>query len=125
LQRILAIHCANPSTVLLVTKNKLHPQIVRVLLATCEWIKVFDQVQVTVTALVNAVAVEAIAKLHEKVASPSTATPTLTESMSAGNTRVFPACAVSVNETGLVPTLNPRTGDSALSIEPVSEPVTS
>jgi hypothetical protein len=43
-------------------KEKLHPQIVRVLLATCEWIKFFAHAQtVVVTALVYAVAVEAMA----------------------------------------------------------------
>jgi hypothetical protein len=62
LQRILAIHCANPSSVLLAMKEKLHSQIVRVLLATCEWIKFFTHAQtVVVTALVYAVAVEAMA----------------------------------------------------------------
>ena len=39
----------------------------------------------TVTAEVNAAAVEAIPKLAEKVASPSTATPMLIESMIASN----------------------------------------
>jgi hypothetical protein len=61
LQRILAVHCANPSTVLFVSIEKLHSQIVRVLLATCEWIKFFTHVQtLVVTALVYAVAVEAM-----------------------------------------------------------------
>jgi hypothetical protein len=62
LQRILAVHCANPSTVLFVSIEKLHPQIVKGVVTTCEWIEVFAHAQtLVVTALVYAVAVEAIA----------------------------------------------------------------
>jgi hypothetical protein len=61
LQRIFAVHCPDPSTVLLALKNKLHSQIVWGVLTTCEWIKVFDQDQVAVTAPANVVEVEAMA----------------------------------------------------------------
>jgi hypothetical protein len=47
--------------VLLALKRKLHPQIVWGVLTTCEWIEVFDQDQVAVTAPANVVAVDAMA----------------------------------------------------------------
>jgi len=67
--------------------------------------------------------------LHEKVASPSTATPKVTESISARNAIVLPPCAVSVSETGDVAEVDaiPIKGISKAesSIDPVNEPVTS
>jgi hypothetical protein len=106
-------------------KKKLHPQIVWGVLTTCEWIKVLDQDQLAVTAPANVVAVEAMAKFAEKVASPSTATPTVNESMIAGKTSVLPVSAVKVMLAAAVFPVNATVGDVPLSSEPVIEPVRS
>jgi hypothetical protein len=125
LQCNFAVNCADPSTVLLALKKELHSQIVWGVLTTCEWIKVFDQDQVAVTAPANVVEVEAIPKFAENVASPSTATPAVNESTITGKTSVFPESAVKVILAAAVLPEKARVGANALSIEPVIDPVTS
>jgi len=105
--------------------DKLHPQIVEVFLSTRKWIQVLRQVQEIVTALVNAVSVEAMPKFAEKVASPSTETPTVIESMIALKRSVLPLSAVKVMFAAAVLPVNATVGDVALSRDPVIEPVTS
>ena len=82
-----------------------------------------------VTADVNAAAVEAIPKLAEKVASPSTATPMLIESMIASNVKVLTVVPgplhPSVSATAAVLPVNASVGELVVSKDPVIDPVRS
>ena len=84
---------------------------------------------VTETAFAKLAAVEAIPKLAEKVASPSTATPMLIESMIASNvkelTTVPGPLHPSVSETAAVLPENASVGELVVSKDPVIDPVRS
>jgi len=82
-----------------------------------------------VTAEVNAAAVEAMPKLALKVASPSTATPMLIESMIASNVKVLTVVPgplhPRVSETAAVLPENASVGDRLSESDPDIEPVRS
>jgi hypothetical protein len=83
----------------------------------------------TTTAAPKVVAVEAIPKFAENVASPSTATPMLIESMIASNVKVLTVVPgplhPSVSETAAVLPENASVGESESESDPDIEPVRS